>query len=75
METKKLILTFLIAIHFFGDYFQEAHCLVINQISKLLKMKIQCPKESMIVIAIGIIFYVFTVFYVKKKIYSLILDF
>ncbi len=68
METKKLILTFLIANSLFWGLFpREAHCLVINQLSKLLKMKIQCPKESMI-IAFGIISYIFTVFYVKKKI-------
>jgi len=67
METKKLILTFLIANSLFWGLFpREAHCLVINQISKLLKMNLKCPKESMI-IAIGIIFYVFTVFYVKKR--------
>jgi hypothetical protein len=68
METKKLILTFLIANSLFWGLFpREAHCLVINQISKLLKMNFQCPKESMI-IAFGIISYILTVFYVKKKI-------
>ena len=67
MESKKLILTFLIAnLLFWGLFPREAHCLVIKQISKFLKMNLKCPKES-IIMMIGITFYIFTVFYVKKK--------
>ncbi len=64
---KTIILTFLIAnALFWGLFPHNAHCLLIENMNKLLNMKIKCP-EHKIHLFMGLLFYIASVYYSQKN--------
>ena len=63
---KTILLTFLIAnALFWGLFPHNAHCLLIENMNKLLNIKIKCP-EHKIHLFMGILFYIASVYYAQK---------
>ena len=66
-----VLLTFLIVnALFWGLFPHKAHCQVVDEVSKLIKMKIECP-EHKVHLLIGLISYVAAVYVAQKDSVSL----
>ena len=66
-----VLLTFLIVnALFWGLFPHTAHCQVVDEVSKLLKLKIECP-EHKVHLLIGLISYVAAVYVAQKDSVSL----
>lgn len=61
-----LLLSFLIInALFWGLFPHSAHCQLVDQVSKLVNMKIECP-EHKIHLLIGLVFYAASVYVAQK---------
>ena len=61
-----LLLSFLIInALFWGLFPHSAHCQLVDQVSKLVNMKVECP-EHKIHLLIGLVFYVASVYVAQK---------
>ena len=61
-----VLLTFLIVnAVIWGLFSHKAHCQVVDEVSKLIKMKIECP-EHKVHLLIGLISYVAAVYVAQK---------
>ena len=68
MDYEIIILTFFIAnALFWGLFPHNAHCMLVDNLNKLLNTKIQCPTHT-VHLLMGVGFYIGSIYFAQKDV-------